>query len=349
MPATEVRESSGARPSADPVGVRPGDLFDALPDAAVLLAHDGGPVRVNAAFQRLTGYGAADLPADAAAQLGSANGGNFLCPRRGAESLRVRLETVEFSTPEGVAQRLVLLRDRSRERALLAELHAALEAKNEFAARVSHEFRTPLTAIQEGLDLVLDGLGGPLTPVQQEFLQLARRNVTRLHRLVADTLDYADYLRDDEAASCEPVELVEFARGVAASRAGVAFEATARAHGAMLRIDARRIAQALDRLLDNAFRHGDGAGVRLTADLNGQEASIRVIESGPGVPEAERERIFEPFVQLSTGPGRKVGGIGLGLTLARALVEQSGGRLAALPLDGPGACFELALPCEPPP
>jgi signal transduction histidine kinase len=349
MPAIEVRESSAARPSAGPAGVRPCGLLDAWPEAAAIVAADGAIVRVNAAFQRLVGYGPADLPAEAAAQLGSTNGGDWLCPRRGAEPLRLRRETVEFTTPEGVVQRLVVLRDRSRERALLGELHAALEAKNEFAARVSHEFRTPLTAIQEGLDLVLDGLGGPLTPVQQDFLQLARRNVTRLHRLVADTLDYADYLRDDEAASREPVELVEFARGVAASRTGVSFEATDRAQAALVRIDARRVAQALDRLLDNAFRHGGGAGVRLTADRDGNEARIRILDSGPGVPEAQRERIFEPFVQLSTGPGRKVGGIGLGLTLARALVEQSGGRLAALPTIGPGACFEIALPSDPPP
>ena len=96
-------------------------------------------------------------------------------------------------------------------------------------------------------------------------------------------------------------------------------------------------------LLENARRHGGGTPIDVAVKRAGGGVALRVCDRGPGVPEAERERIFEPFYRLA-GASERAGGVGLGLALVRQIARKHGGDVKCLPRDGGGSCFEVVLP-----
>ena len=106
--------------------------------------------------------------------------------------------------------------------------------------------------------------------------------------------------------------------------------------------DERLLRRALRNLLENARRHGGGA-ISVSVQVQGGRAILRVCDRGPGVPEAARERIFEPFYRLP-GQSEQAGGVGLGLSLVKQIAERHGGSVRCLARDGGGSCFELDLP-----
>jgi signal transduction histidine kinase len=110
----------------------------------------------------------------------------------------------------------------------------------------------------------------------------------------------------------------------------------------MLRADARLLRRLFRNLLENAARHGGGAP-EVSVAHQAAEARIDVCDRGPGVPEDEREKIFEPFHRLRNMP-ESAGGAGLGLALVRQIAERHGGRVRCLPRAGGGACFRVTLP-----
>ena len=227
---------------------------------------------------------------------------------------------------------------------------ASAALSSEIVAKVSHEFRTPLTAIQESVDIVLDGLAGPLDPRQVEFLALARRNVERLKKLVDDLLDLSSLQGGLVPLRVMDADLRAVTRMAVESRRTlgqtVALDLGLDSRPLMVRMDPERMRQVILRLLDNVAVHcGSPALVRLWRE--GDEAVIEVADSGPGIPESQLAKIFEAFSQLSEGPGRKVGGAGLGLTLAKRFVERQGGRLWVQSRPGQGARFFIALKATP--
>ena len=109
--------------------------------------------------------------------------------------------------------------------------------------------------------------------------------------------------------------------------------------------DARLLIRLVRNLLENAHRHADGAGVQVRLFLrDATHACLQVCDRGPGVPAAERERIFEPFHRVA-GASERAGGVGLGLSLVRQIARLHGGDVVCLPgPDGSGSCFEVVLP-----
>jgi signal transduction histidine kinase len=226
--------------------------------------------------------------------------------------------------------------------------------KDQFFALVSHELRTPLTSIIGYLELVLED-DDTLTDHHRRFLGVVERNARRLLRLVGDLLFVAHVEAGRLALEVGEVDLrtltteaVEAARPRAEAKELV-LEAAAQA---MPRIagDRDRLAQVLDNLVSNAVKftpQGGTVTVRLVA--RDGEALVEVRDTGVGIPAAEQNRLFERFYRASTATDRAIPGVGLGLTIAKAIVEAHEGTLDFDSIEGAGTTFRVRLPLRPPP
>jgi PAS domain S-box-containing protein len=224
---------------------------------------------------------------------------------------------------------------------------SAERLKDEFFAAVSHELRTPLTSIVGYLEVLLDD--EELDPTHHRFLTVVERNAQRLVRLVGDLLFVAQV--EAGQARLEPVEMdlatvawqaVESAQPRALS-GGVTLELDcptfAPMHG-----DPHRLAQALDNLVSNAIKFTPEGGLVEVRIRHGARATVlEVQDSGIGIPEGEQDRLFERFFRASTVTSR-VPGVGLGLTIVKAIIDGHGGTLRVSSREGAGTTFRVELP-----
>ncbi|MCS0634195.1 HAMP domain-containing histidine kinase [Streptomyces sp. LP05-1] len=218
----------------------------------------------------------------------------------------------------------------------LAALEASVERQRRFVADASHELRSPIASLRTQLEV---GAAHP------ELLDVpgAVADTVRLQQLAADLLLLAR-LDAGERPGQARVELAALVREELAQRAGdrvpVAVEAAEPAPVAGSR---GQLGRLLGNLLDNAQRHAEAA-VTVSVRTAGRQAVLGVADDGAGVPEGERERIFERFVRLDDARSRDEGGAGLGLAIARDVAARHGGTLAVRRSPGGGALFELRLP-----
>ena len=234
------------------------------------------------------------------------------------------------------------------EQAAVAQMAEAARARTDFIADASHELRTPLTVLRGNAEVGL-ALGDDCA--HGEILAEIVDESARMSRLVDDLLFLA---RSD--ASSVPLDLKETdAEALLSSLVGRA-EVLARERGARLesrvsatgalRADAGRIEQAVLILIDNAAKFGpDGGVVELEAAARGGRLAVEVLDRGPGIPAEQRSRIFERFYRVDgAGRGRATGGVGLGLSIAAAIVEGHGGHIAATERPGGGTRMTVSLP-----
>src|SRR6266487_3221613 len=224
--------------------------------------------------------------------------------------------------------------------------------KENLLAAVSHELRTPLAGVL-GAIATLDQRGHLLTPqLQGEFIAMAARQGRRLRELIEDLLLAATLEQvPSERLPAPPVDVSDLARQACevARRADPTQPIVVSLDGSLpVRAAPDAVLQVLTNLLDNATRHSpEGVAIRLEARPQGAHALIAIQDGGPGVPLAERERIFERFIRLDEeGSSRRGGGVGLGLYVARRLARAQGGDLRVaepVGVEG-GARFELLLP-----
>lgn len=221
------------------------------------------------------------------------------------------------------------------------------DERSEILCKVSHELRTPLTAAQESVAIVLEELAGPLNPRQLEFLTVAQRNIQRLKRLIEDLLDLSPAQADQEPLVLSPQDLRAVARAAIESRRllGENPQADHLDDGLpiLVAMDFERMRQAICRLLDNAAYYARNKPVTLEIHCHGSRVQVEICDDGPGIPAAEQERIFEPFVQLGSSQSRGSTRAGLGLTLARQFIERQGGSLWVESRPGGGARFVISL------
>ncbi|MBN6038160.1 HAMP domain-containing sensor histidine kinase [Amycolatopsis sp. 195334CR] len=226
---------------------------------------------------------------------------------------------------------------------MLDALEASEDRMRTFVADAAHELRTPIAGVRAAAEAVLE-LGPEAAPDQRERLELLLvRESQRAGRLVEDLLDLA---RIDAGVRLEhgPVRLRELAHTQADRLRLLAPSLTVTVTGPELEVsaDEGRITQILANLADNARNAaGDDGTIEFHCGQSAAGVSLTVTDSGPGVPEADRERIFGRLVRLDTGRGRDRGGSGLGLTIARGLARAHGGELTCH-----GAAFRLTLPRE---
>ena len=239
---------------------------------------------------------------------------------------------------------------------------AASTAKSAFLATMSHEIRTPLAGILGIVELLESQ---PLLDEQREKMALLRRAADGLTALIGNVLDISAIEAGRLVLRPEPVEL-----GALCRDAGGLFSVNAEQRGSELRIlgadrdapsrwvevDGRRLRQVLLNLVSNAVKFTERGSVQieLRTALRGDgdlDVELAVADTGPGIPEAGRAALFDPFTQLDSTASRRHQGSGLGLAIARKLTVTLGGSLVLESEEGRGSTFRIALTlsvCEPP-
>jgi two-component system sensor histidine kinase GlrK len=224
--------------------------------------------------------------------------------------------------------------------------------KNRFLRHVSHELKTPLTALREGAELLHDEVAGQLTPMQKQVVSIMRDNSVKLQRLIEELLDYQRALHAAASLEVRPVLLDELVleaahpHELAAQAKGLRL--TVDAQATMLEADPEKLRSIVDNLVSNAVKFTPPGGtIAIRARASGADAAgevvIEVTDTGPGVPPEEQESIFNLFFHGRTKAERGIKSSGLGLAIARELVEAHGGQIAVVP-GGAGGHFRVTLP-----
>jgi two-component system sensor histidine kinase KdpD len=235
-------------------------------------------------------------------------------------------------------------RERLQLEARAAEkLRLSDSVKTAILRAASHDLRSPLTAIR----VAAESLASPSVTLTEEDrarqLDTVRRESARLDRLVANLLDLSRLEAGSTVSQSELLSLDELiGQAVAELGSEERMRIELRGDPPVVEVDPVQIERVFVNLLENALRHsppGAEVAVVITA---GEEAVVRVIDAGPGIPAAELERVFEPFEQLDASGGRR--GFGLGLAIARGFAEANGGRVWVESRPGQGASFAVAFP-----
>ncbi|WP_300576082.1 ATP-binding protein [Phenylobacterium sp.] len=253
---------------------------------------------------------------------------------------------------EGRATEVVsVYRDVTAQRALQKRLEAAVEAKAAFLANMSHELRTPLTSVL-GFSALLAKTPDMPRAASAHVARIATAGQALL-ALINDILDVSKLEAGHIELELEPTHipaLAEEVRDILSAQAsvkGVALQVTDDLRYADRQVDSLRLRQVLLNLAGNAVKFTEQGAVRIRlaeAGAAGDRLRIEVIDSGPGIPEAHRKRLFQRFAQGDSSVTRKHGGSGLGLAISRELVELMDGEIGVENRERPGACFWVEIP-----
>lgn len=229
------------------------------------------------------------------------------------------------------------------------------QLKNSFVANVSHELRTPLVAIDKSLSLILNKSTGEISPTQEEFLSIAQRNLKRLSLLVNDLLDLSkleagkmEFKR--QLSSIEKIvdESIEGLNTWAKTKS-IVLEKKIQGGIPQANVDSNRIIQVLNNLIGNAIKFTPNNG-NITVEANFQsekeEIEICVQDTGIGILKENLPKIFDKFFQVSERVPTDINGTGIGLSIAKEIVELHGGKIWAENEEGQGAKFIFTLPLK---
>jgi two-component system, OmpR family, phosphate regulon sensor histidine kinase PhoR len=232
----------------------------------------------------------------------------------------------------------------------ITEIRRLERARRDFAANISHEFRTPLTAIQGFAETLLEGALDDSVN-SRRFIQIIQDNALRLGRLTEDLLKLARIEAGQLQLEMQPIAIagviescIETIR-VKADQKDLSVEMECPPDLPLLQGDFRAVQEILLNLLDNAIRYSSSGGrIRIGAAVNGPEIALSVSDTGIGIQKAEQDRIFERFYRADAARSRESGGTGLGLSIAKHLVEAHGGRIKVESEVGRGSTFNVFLP-----
>jgi PAS domain S-box-containing protein len=237
---------------------------------------------------------------------------------------------------------------------LLLRVRELDELKSRFFANVSHELRTPLALIRGPAERML-ATGANLTGAQRRDLEVMARNATTLLKHVNDLLDIAKLDAGKMQAAYAQVDVAELVRAVAghfdalAPQRRISYTVDAPEHLAG-EVDPEKLERVLFNLLSNAFKFSpDGARIVCRLERVGPgRALMSVRDSGPGIPENERQAIFQRFRQAERSDERRFGGTGLGLSIAKDFVRLHGGTIGVTEAPSGGALFQAEIPLRAP-
>jgi PAS domain S-box-containing protein len=340
--------------------------IEAAPTGMLLMGVNGSIVLVNAQIENLFGYSRSEL-------LGRSV--EMLVPERFRAhhpDFRQQFFASPKARPMGAGRDLYGLRKDGAEVPIeigLTPLHTSagdfvlssivdLSLRREmdrmtkdFVSMVSHELRTPLTSINGSLGLLQTGALGALPEQAAGMVQIAAKNSTRLVRIVNDILDIGKLDAGELTIQKVPVALADLLRQSVeanssyAEQYGVNFRLEEGPASDYVMGDPDRIMQVVANLLSNAAKFSaPGADVHIRVRPNGASMRVEIEDSGPGIPEAFKDRVFQKFAQADTSASRRVMGTGLGLSIARRLIEAMGGTIGFSSVTGQGTTFFLDLP-----
>ncbi|MDQ3606355.1 MAG: ATP-binding protein, partial [Gemmatimonadota bacterium] len=233
---------------------------------------------------------------------------------------------------------------------LIEEAQAASHAKSEFISAMSHEFRTPLSAIVGYGELLELELAGPLNEKQREQIGRIQISAWHLTELIEDILTFSRMEAGREELRSERVEVASIVAAAAAmvepvaEKKGLAFRVLLPEEPLALQTDPGKVRQILVNLLGNAVKFTDTGEVCLEARADGEAVIFEVHDTGIGIAGDQLERIFDPFWQVDQSATRQAGGTGLGLTVTRSLARLLGGEIGVESTLGKGSTFRVRLP-----
>ncbi len=225
--------------------------------------------------------------------------------------------------------------------------------KNTFVANVSHELRTPLVSMEKSLSLIITKTAGEINKDQEQFLSIAQRNLKRLTLLINDLLDLSKLeagklqLKRELTGIKKVIDESVDGLNTWAGTKGIHLEKAVQEGLPELNIDPNRLIQVLNNLIGNAIKFTPKDGkVTIEAKLGeaGREIQVSVIDTGIGIPQENLPKIFSKFYQIGERSASDIGGTGIGLSIAKEIVELHGGRIWVESEHGHGAKFIFALP-----
>jgi signal transduction histidine kinase len=230
------------------------------------------------------------------------------------------------------------------------KLKEALAAKAELVNMVSHDLRIPLTAIKEGIDIVLGGDAGPVNEEQKEFLALAKRNVERLTRLITDFLDFQKIEADKQQFNIQANDINELMKDVHRT-----MEPVARQKGLDLRVelgeglpktefDYDGITRVMTNLVSNALKFTTAGGICLRTRKEDDGIVVAVSDTGCGVSKDDLGKLFKKYGQIKSTKVKDIEGTGLGLAISKLIVEHHRGKIWVESQLGKGSTFYFYLP-----
>jgi PAS domain S-box-containing protein len=273
---------------------------------------------------------------------------------RNGEELRLWLSaSIEPVHIDGSKHIVVALNDVTDRKRAEEERRDAMEMKSQFISTVSHELRTPLTSMREAVLIVLDEVAGKINQDQKHFLDIAKRNIDRLARLIDDVLDFQ---RLD--AGKMKFDLRETSIGTTVEEAYATMEPQAAKSDVEITLDLEtdlppivcdrdRIIQALTNLISNAIKFTPAGGrIAVSAHRRGEHLVLTVSDTGLGIPKEDLPKIFDRFYRVQR-PGQEIKGTGLGLAIVSRIVVAHGGRVEVESEPGQGTTFTVLLPQAP--
>ena len=313
-----------------------GLITSANPAAEALFGHPGG-----ALFGRPLAVVLPGLQLGGTAATRGAAGTEVEGVRQDGSRFPAELSISTVTSDSGRAF-VVIVRD-------VTERRAVERMKDEFVATVSHELRTPLTALRGHVELVLDGDGGPVTELQQRFLQVATQSADRLGALINDLLDVAKIEAGRVQLRKELVDLGGVLREVSATfrveatRHGLAFEEELADLPPVVG-DRDRLIQVFGNLVSNAIKYTRAGTVGVSAAPTYGAVEVVVHDTGIGMTPEEQRQLFTKFFRSRDRTGPDPGGTGLGLVIVKGIVEGHGGTLAVESAPGVGTRVRVVLP-----
>jgi signal transduction histidine kinase len=230
------------------------------------------------------------------------------------------------------------------------QLALASQHKSQFLANMSHELRTPLNAILGYAELLVDGIYGTLPDRPKGVLDRIQNNGKHLLALINDVLDLAKIEAGQLTLTLEDYALPEVVRSVVsaaeplATSKGLSFTAALQDNMPMGHGDARRLSQVMLNLVGNAIKFTEAGEVEISASSANGQFMLSVRDTGPGIADADQDRIFGEFQQVDNTNTRNKGGTGLGLAISKRMIEMQGGTISVQSVLGQGSTFRVVLP-----
>jgi len=235
---------------------------------------------------------------------------------------------------------------------LLEEARAASHAKGAFLAAISHELRTPLTALTGYGELLADEILGPLSAHQLDMVDRMRSVTHQLAVMVDELLMFSALEAGRESVHPSDVSIAEILDTVVAvieplaRQKDLAFNVALPKRTPVLHTDGEKVRQILVNLLGNAVKFTDTGSVSVVVARRNGELHVRIRDTGIGIAESDRSRLFQPFTQLDSGLTRRHGGTGLGLYNSNCLARLLGGHIDVESVPGEGSTFSLIIPAR---
>ncbi|MFA5270813.1 MAG: PAS domain S-box protein [Candidatus Omnitrophota bacterium] len=243
-----------------------------------------------------------------------------------------------------------IVKDITERKKVEEALKEAIGLKSYFTSMVSHELRTPLTAIKEGISIVMDGSAGQLNDEQKNFLDISKRNVDRLARLINDVLDYQKlesgryefHIQENDINKI--INEVQDTMISMAKNKGIDIVLNLDKNLPKIKCDKDKIIQVFTNLISNAIKFTEKGNIAISSVKGDNIVKIIIKDTGIGIKTEDLSKLFTAFEQLEKGNARKTGGTGLGLVISKEIIEKHKGKIWVESEFGKGSEFHIVLP-----